>query len=846
MKLTAIILLIAGLAAAQNTPVFPARAATNGDLFVATNNFATTLLTGITTATATSATVASAAGLTIPAMVTIDTEIFAVCRIAGNTLTFGKSSCPNADGRGYDGSVAVSHVAGRPVEARVVAGLHNQAAAEVIAVENAVPVMVSDLGPYAALSAANAAAVSAGRTLAISKSWTGLMTQTLGDATFVRGGRVQPSAGQVVTFTGQVNCPVLQQCFDTTVGGPGSILFSPNTTGIPGSVGPVSAEWFGAKCTQNGLSTSTVAAGLANQQAMLSAERALPFAIMTPSGRPMNVGKFTLSQCGVGAYGYPISGTVSISPSVTFSGEGNDNTYMTVPAGAFTPGVYGNYVFDTIVATGDNGTTNDNFNMGLKNVQIFTVPYNASIINGVRWGASLHSTMENVWITTRGMGIYVPGMDGGVWNSIEVNTNNQACGETTLKSQGLVFADNIGDNLVDTINNLKFLFAGANGPPQTDAPLGCTVSGMIYGARPMLEIGHVNGLIINGAAFESVPYPIVVRYGYNVKLNSFATYLDCGTSCPFDVPCAATISSGALGFHMDLSANHATRGICIGEAWAPNSNVQSGNGINLITLIDPYGCVEQTPGNSLTTGATPPNWPGLSCTGTTADGAITWTALGPVNIACSPQLQNATQYLSTNSGYQQNCYIPPTMGILTSGQGSYQQKNPPVMGNSGPTVNGTYYYSYDSDTYWISPTPQFVSVKGVNFNSTADQIVYVSFPAGYNRFLIKSVTLSNASAPLTTARAGVTAGPQASPGCYWIGANNSWESTNQAQAVGPVPVITGVTGSSCIGYGTAASGNPYNSATGYERQAGFFYVEVTVPQGAPATADMTFELQFLP
>ena len=330
-----------------------------------------------------------------------------------------------------------------------------------------------------------------------------------------------------------------------------------------------------------------------------------------------------------------------------------------------------------------------------------------------------------------------------------------------LEIPGLVFADNLADNLVNTINTLKFLWGPANGASQMDVPLGCGMSGLIYGARPMLEIGNVNGLVINGAGFESVMYPIVVRSSYNVRLNSFATILDCGTACPFDVPCAATVSSGATGFHLDLSANHATRGICIGEAWAPNYNYQS-PAAGLITLIDPYGCVEQATGMSVTSGAMPPAWHGTSCTGTTTDGAITWTAEGPVNIACSPQIQNLTPYLYSNFGAQQNCYVPPTLVVQTSGQGSYQQKTPGVMGNSGPTVNSTFEYVYDSDTYSTSPTPQFLSVKGVNFNSTADQPVY-EFPAGYTRFLIKSATLSNSSIALTTARLGVYSGPQASP-----------------------------------------------------------------------------------
>ena len=720
-----------------------------------------------------------------------------------------------------------------------------QAGGSLITVGGAIgSVGIYDLG-YSSLSTGCTAASSA--PFLISKAWAAVTTQALNcNVNFIPGGRIQPAAAQIVTFTGQVNCPVLQQCFDTTVGGPGSVRFFPNAGGIPGSVGNVSAEWFGAKCTS--IQSGVTSDGLINQKALLSAEQAMLNWGANPDMRPLNVGKFTLGQCGVGAYGFPISGTVSLSPAVTFSGTENTATYMFVPSGSFTPSTNGNYVFDTIILEGMGQVPNENFDMGLKNVQIFPSAFNASIIGGVWWGASLRSSLSHLWIQTRGIGVYIPGLDGGTIDNIEVDTYNQACNETISKSQGLVFNDNLADNLINVVSNLKFLWGAANGPPQMDVPLGCDVSGLIYGGLPMLEVGNVNGLVINGAGFEQVMYPVVVHSSYNVKLNSFSTFLDCGATCPFDVPCAAIISSGAQGFHMDLSANHATRGICIGEAWAPTFNYQSPSA-NLITLIDPYGCVEQTAGMSLTSGATPPAWPGIGCSGTTTDGAITWTAEGPVNIACSPQIQNLTPYLYANFGAQQNCYIPPTQIVQTSGQGSYQQKTPGTMGNSGPSVNGTFEYVYDSDTFWTSPTPQFISVKGVNFNSTADQLVYVNFPTGYTRFLIKSVTLSNSSVALTTARLGVYSGPQLSPGCIWLPGAQSWEVPANAQTSlysVTLAVETNNTGTSCMGFGTASSGNTYSGIAGYSRTAGFFYLVATVPQGVAATADMTFELTFLP
>ena len=62
--------------------------------------------------------------------------------------------------------------------------------------------------------------------LIITKSWTALSTQTISCAIQFAGGILQPSAAQTVTFTGHYDCPVGQQCFDTSLGGAGSIVFS--------------------------------------------------------------------------------------------------------------------------------------------------------------------------------------------------------------------------------------------------------------------------------------------------------------------------------------------------------------------------------------------------------------------------------------------------------------------------------------------------------------------------------------------------------------------------------------------------------------------------------------------
>lgn len=126
--------LLAAVAAwGQNTAKFPAAVPTYNDLGVVANRAATTLLTGVS-ASATSLPVASGTQFGAPGFVTIDNEVIAICAKAGNALTVGYKACPNIDGRGWDASSALSHLAGRPVQQRIVAWTPNQLAAEVIAI----------------------------------------------------------------------------------------------------------------------------------------------------------------------------------------------------------------------------------------------------------------------------------------------------------------------------------------------------------------------------------------------------------------------------------------------------------------------------------------------------------------------------------------------------------------------------------------------------------------------------------------------------------------------------------------------------------------------------------------
>jgi hypothetical protein len=140
MRRIASFFLVVAALSAQNTSKYPGTVATQADLGVAGNRAETTLRTGAGS-TDTSLTVASGTQFRAGMYVTVDNEFIAICGVSGNTLTVGRSSCPNVDGRGLDiangGGAATAHLAGAKVQGRISAWHHNQVAAEVRAVEDA-------------------------------------------------------------------------------------------------------------------------------------------------------------------------------------------------------------------------------------------------------------------------------------------------------------------------------------------------------------------------------------------------------------------------------------------------------------------------------------------------------------------------------------------------------------------------------------------------------------------------------------------------------------------------------------------------------------------------------------
>lgn len=116
-----------------NTAKFPNAIATDQDLTVAKDLSQSTLTSAISS-TATTISVADGSKFVGYEVIRIDDEQILICSVNGNTLTV----C--SGGRGFGGTTAASHSAGRAVRGVIPAYAHNQLAAEVKAIQQSLNV----------------------------------------------------------------------------------------------------------------------------------------------------------------------------------------------------------------------------------------------------------------------------------------------------------------------------------------------------------------------------------------------------------------------------------------------------------------------------------------------------------------------------------------------------------------------------------------------------------------------------------------------------------------------------------------------------------------------------------
>ena len=121
-----------------------------------------------------------------------------------------------------------------------------------------------------------------------------------------------------------------------------------------------------------------------------------------------------------------------------------------------------------------------------------------------------------------------------------------------------------------------------------------------------------------------------------------------------------------------------------------------------------------------------------------------------------------------------------------------------------------------------SPAGQLV---GASFNSTADQGIPITIPAGYTKYLIQSIAVYNASTSLTTAAGGLY--PTTSKGGTAFVASGQTYSSLTGSTISLNLTLTG-----------AVSTTPLSATT--------LYLSLTTPQGSAATANVVVNVNFLP
>ena len=397
-------------------------------------------------------------------------------------------------------------------------------------------------------------------TLVLTTPWLAVPSQTVSCPTSFTGvnGILQPGSSQVVSFSKFPECPGVQQCFDVSSGGAGSIL----STGPTPYMRP---EWFGATAQ---LVSGSLNGGVINSLALTAAQRALPvWPITNPQGLTMNMGTIKVANNGINS-AYPLSSTFFLSPFTCLEGEDNATAYFVQDRVSFT----GTYLFDTINYNGTGQTYNNNFNQCFKNLQIaVTNPTATSTIGGINWGSSLRSHLVDVRVSTSGIAFNVGQTDGATIDSAEADIFSVA-GQSRLSGQCLVITNGNSVQFNNVMRNFKCVYAGAFGSPPLSG--GFMPSFGDY----MAHIGDgVQGWTLDGGNFENVVSGFYIGVGaHDIIIQNIQESQDCATSCAVQMGCANLIEPNSYNIHLSLTVANFKFAGCLGHLWQASTAYTTG------------------------------------------------------------------------------------------------------------------------------------------------------------------------------------------------------------------------------------------------------------------------------
>jgi hypothetical protein len=355
----------------------------------------------------------------------------------------------------------------------------------------------------------------------------------------------------------------------------------------------------------------------------------------------------------------------------------------------------GSYMVDTINFNGERQPPNNNFTTAITNIYFEatgTLPP-SSTIGCVNWLASLHSQLDNVLCATRGIGFLMgnpgQGIDGTSGSEDEVDLYPTG-GATALTGQGMVWPPNNGESVTNTFRSLKFVYAGAYGPPGPNYP------GFLPCWNQTLEIGPgVSSLHYTGVNFENLPCPLSIGAGSNnIRVDGLSEFEDCKNACvQADFICANLIDPNTFNIHIEGTANHFKFAVCLGSHWQGGRAYTPGE-----TIVDPRGNIQRVTAGG-TSGTSQPGWsPDSGKTTPDGKGGLIWTNTGALSATCKLTPHSGAN--PPSSGIEPtNCALPtinrtpgPLYGTLTG-----------PLGASSGADNGIYGFVYDSNVFFSSP-----------------------------------------------------------------------------------------------------------------------------------------------
>jgi len=449
-----LILLTLGWAAWGQTPTYPTGVVTDSQITVAANNVQTTT-TAFMGASDTSFTVSSGSQLAANMLLTVDsTEIVHVCQVTSNTVKVGVSSCPNIDGRGFDGTTAVTHNAQSSVSANTDAWHHNAVRVELEAIETALGANLANVATGANVtSAINSAttSITSAYTAAIAAAISGIPSPTLpfkvssdyNFAPITSGAGVSVSGGALIAGTNVLTFATVPPGINGTnandalyvagTGTPESCLI----TGGSGTAGQTNGQII-VSCAGSHSAGWTIRSATAGIQEAIDALPGGGGQVVVPAGTWTCYSTITIATSGISLRGVSRQGT-TISTA-----------YVAGPL-ISAPNVTGAITISDLSLTGPS--TGSSFAISLVNQAELTAEHLA--ISGFGQGISntgntntqlsVFRDIEITGITGDGVLINTT-IDGGTWENIIV-------GSGASGSNGFQIIAGVGIRFVNTYTN---------------------------------------------------------------------------------------------------------------------------------------------------------------------------------------------------------------------------------------------------------------------------------------------------------------------------------------------------------------------------------------------------------